>query len=446
MEQTAPPDAMPQEFKGELHRQLFTQIPLELLTSCAVVGRRRLVFVYAWLWFYAGRGDNAFPSVARLSLECGMKERDIRTALQVLQEEGWIIRAGSGPNGTNLYRVRTEVKRRKRPAKPVAAQSKSAAPLPPGGRPPRGTPTPPQGDHPLPPGGTPPQGDPIKKPLNQEIENQDKLITSQQTHMRKQREKSSAAALQVTTADAVVTDGSIVVSSDQNDAPQRHDDTELAAVDSCPPPAEPPTAQRQLPDCAKPFRELLVEWAQRRRSKHPSASRGLSPADIGAIEYANALGVLQPFLEHAAASGCKSLASGYRRRCEQFRAGPAASALFEQLRRVYFASPRRVPSQSLPAAQHELSAVLAEGHTLEQLLAALAAEIRAQDQQQAATGFAPSLPDLARWLKARRFVAYLPQNQPAAAALAEASDFVAPIDPETGTSDPFAYHRHVTSQ
>lgn len=440
---------MPNEFKGELSRQLFTQIPLELLTSCAVVGRRRLVFVYAWLWFYAGRSDNAFPSVPRLALECGMKERDIRTALQTLQAEGWIIRAGSGPNGTNLYRVRTEVKRRKRSAKPTAAESKSAAPLPPGGTPPQGTPTPPQGGHPLPLGGTPPQGDPNKKPLNQEVEVKEKLITSQQTHMHQQREKSSAAAPQVTTADAVVTDGEIVVTSAQNDAPQRHDALLAAAADLCPCPAEPHTAQQaaptqSLPDCAKPHRELLVEWAQRRRSKHPTAPRGLSPADIGAIQHADSLGVLQPFLEHAAASGCRSLATGYRRRCQQFRAGPAASAAFEQLRGAYLASPRRVPSQSLPAAQHELGAVLAEGHSLEQLLAALAAEVRAQDQQHAATGFAPSLPDMARWLKQRRFVAYLPQNQPAAVAVA--SDFVAPIDPESGAPDPFAYHRHVTGQ
>jgi hypothetical protein len=50
---------------------------------------------------------------------------------------------------------------------------------------------------------------------------------------------------------------------------------------------------------------------------------------------------------------------------------------------------------------------------------------------------------MARWLKERRFAAYLQQHQPVAATAAE---FVAPIDPETGAPDPFAYHRHVTGQ
>lgn len=437
---------MPHEFKGELHRQLFTQIPLELLSSCAVIGRRRLIFVYAWLWFYAGRSDNAFPSVPRLALECGMKERDIRTALQTLQAEGWIVRAGTGPNGTNVYKVRTEVRRRKRVTKPTAAERKAAAPLPSRGRPPQGSPPPsggePPGGHPLPSGGTPPQGDPNKKPLIEEEENQDKQITSQQTHMP-QRGKFSGTAPQVTTADAVATNGQVLVSSTQNDAPQRHADPRLAAADPCPPPGEQP-AVRTLPDCARPFRAILLEWAQRRRTKHPNAPRGLSAADFGAIEHANALGVLKPFLEQAAASGCKSLATGYRRRCEQLRAGPAASAAFEQLRGAYLAASRRVPSQSLPAAQQEMGAVLAEGYTIEQLLASLAAELRAQDQQHASTGFAPSLPDMARWLKQRRFVAYLPQSQPGPADAA--SQFVAPIDPESGAPDPFAYHRHITGQ
>lgn len=439
------------QFTGELHRPLHTQLPLELLSSCAEVGRRRLVFVYGWLWFYAGQADTAFPSVPRLALECGMKERDIRTALQTLQTEGWIVRKGTRPNGTKVYGVRMEAPRKKRTAKPLAVTSKSASPLPPGGRPPWGSTTPLQGESPLgsplPPGGTPPEGDPNKKPINEEQTNPDKLITTQEINKRQPREKSSAAAPQVTTADAVVTDRQIVVTSDQNDAPQRHDPAELAACGSASRPAEPNSPQqavRQLPDCAKPHRELLVEWAKRRRSRHPAAPRGLTPADIGAIEYANALGVLQPFLQQAAASGCKSLATGYRRRCEQLRAGPAASAAFEQLRGAYMASPRRVPSQSLPAAQQELVAVLAEGHTLEQLMAALAAEIRAQDQQHASTGFAPSLPDMARWLKARRFMAYLPGDQPAA--IAVAAEFVAPIDPESGAPDPFAYHRHITGQ
>jgi hypothetical protein len=225
-----------------------------------------------------------------------------------------------------------------------------------------------------------------------------------------------------------------VITSDHIDAPQRH----------AQPATQPSATASALPDCAHPHRQLLREWWVRRRSKHPTAANELSAGDVQAIHHADALGVLQPFLEHAAASGCKTLATGYRRRCEQLRAGPTASAAFDTLRSAYLAAPRRVTCQSLPAAQKELSAVLAEGYTVDQLVAALAAEVRAQDQQHASTGFAPSLPDIARWLKERRFAAYLQQNLPITPAAADS--FVAPIDPETGAPDPFAYHRHVTGQ
>ncbi len=423
------------DFSGELHRQLFTQIPIELLSSCAERGRRRLVFVYAWLWFYAGRHDRGFPSVPRLSLECGMKERDIRTALSTLQSEGWIRKTGTTPSGTNVYRIRTEAARKRRPAKTTAAQRKTADPLPYRGTPPQGDPPPLQGDSPtggpLPYRGTPPQGDPINKPINEEGEIQEGLNDYSTTYIHQRGEKIDASAPSVTTAEAVATGSGIVVTSAQNDAPQRH--------------AEPATQQHSpLPACAQPHRQLLREWWVRRRSKHPTAPAQLTPGDITAILHADALGVLQPFLEHAAASGCKSLATGYRRRCEELRAGPAATAAFDALRTAYLAVPRRVPCQSLPAAQKELSAVLAEGHTVDQLVAALAAEVRAQDQQHASTGFAPSLPDMARWLKERRFAAYLEPVGNHDRAIA--ADFVAPIDPETGAPDPFAYHRHITGQ
>ena len=432
---TSDPDMLTKDISGELHRSLFAQIPLDLLSSCATIGRRRLVFVYGWLWFYAGQADNAFPSVPRLALECGMKERDIRTALSTLLREGWIIKTGRGPNGTNRYRVRMETGRKKRTAKPIAVQRKSAHPLPPEGSLPQGPPTPPRGDSPgrgpLPPEGTPPEGDPINKPLNKEEEIQEGLIDYSTTYIHQREAKIDATAPTVTTAEPVATAVEIVITSAHNDAPQRH----------AQPATQPSAAASALPDCAHPYRQLLREWWLRRRSKHPAAANELSAGDIQAINHAEALGVLQPFLEHAAASGCKTLVTGYRRRCEQLRAGPAAAGAFDTLRAAYLAAPRRVTCQSLPAAQRELATVLAEGHTVEQLVAALAAEIRAQDQQHASTGFAPSLPDMNRWLKERRFAAYLQQNQPVATAA-----FEAPIDPETGAPDPFAYHRHVTGQ
>jgi len=431
---TPSPDMPPRDFSGELHRPLFAQIPLDLLSSCAERKRRRLVFVYAWLFFYAGHGDNAFPSIPRLSLECGMKEDDVRASISTLLSEGWISKVGSGPNGTNRYRVRLEATRKRRSPKPAARQARTGTPPPVTGTPCKGGGTPRKGP-PVTGGGDPPlrgprNGDPISKPLNEEEEIQEGLNDYSTTYIHQRDEKIDAAAPSVTTAQAVATDREIVVTSAQDDAPQRHADTATS-------PHSP------LPACAQPHRQLLREWWVRRRSKHPTAPQALSPGDITAILHADALGVLQQFLEHAAASGSKSLATGYRRRCEQLRAGPAASAAFDTLSSSYLAAPRRVTCQSLPAAQKELSAVLAEGHTVEQLVAALAAEVRAQDQQHASTGFAPSLPDMARWLKERRFAAYLHQHQPAAAV---AAAFVAPIDPETGAPDPFAYHRHVTGQ
>ncbi len=448
MEETTSSPEMPiNDFSGELHRPLFAQIPLDLLSTCAERKRRRLVFVYSWLFFYAGRSDNAFPSIPRLALETGMKEDDVRASISTLLSEGWITRTGSGPNGTNSYRVRLEAARKRRSAKPAARQRKSATPPPVKGTPCNGGGTPLKGP-PVTGGGDPPlrgprNGDPNKKPLNQEQENQEGLTNFSNTYIHELGEKIDASALQVTTPSGAATDREMVLSSADNDAPQRHAEP---TTHRQPPPADQQPGQltaaaSPLPDCAQPYRPLLRAWWLSRRTKHPNAANELTPGDIQAILHADALGVLQPFLEAAAASGCKTLATGYRRRCEQLRAGPAAAAAFDTLRAAYLAAPRRVTCQSLPAAQRELALVLAEGHTVEQLVASLAAEVRAQDAQHASTGFSPSLPDIARWLKERRFAAYLQQNQPPAP-----EAFVAPIDPATGAPDPFAYHRFVTGQ
>jgi hypothetical protein len=373
-----------------------------------------------------------------------MKERDIRVALGVLLSEGWIQKTGTSPSGTHVYRVRMESKRTRRPARSPAPQAKTAAPLPHRGTPQNAPPPPPVGESPagapLPYRGTPLQGDPNKKPINEEEETQEELIPTQKTNMSQHVADTSPAGHQVTTADAVATDHQVVVTSVQNDAPQRHDNPPAQGV-SQPEALQPLPEQQALPDFARIHRPLLVEWGRKRRSKHPDAPRGLSPADLAAIHHAEALGVLQPFLEQAAASGCKTLATGYKRRCEQLRAGPAAAAAFETLRIAYMAAPHRVTCQSLPAAQRELVSVLAEGITPDQLVAALRAEIRAQQQQQAVGEFVPSLPDIARWLKQRRFFAYLSQPTETAPAPLPAS-----IDPETGVIDPFAYHRQITTR
>jgi len=134
-------------------RPRFAQVPIALLEACAE--RKGTLFVYAWLWHYAGRDDQAFPSITRLALECRMKVDDVRSSLRWLVENGWIGRVDR-PGQTALFHVRYE----------------QTPPLKGGPLPQKGD-TPKRGPHPSPKKGTPPLphlGDPNKRDLTRGIE------------------------------------------------------------------------------------------------------------------------------------------------------------------------------------------------------------------------------------------------------------------------------------
>jgi len=134
-------------------RARFAQVPIALLEACA--DRKGTLFVYGWLWHYAGLDDQAFPSINRLALECRMKAEDVRSSLRWLVENGWISRVDR-PGQTALFHVRYE---QTPPPKGV--------PLPQKGDTPKGVahPSPKRGRGPL-----PQKGDPNKRDLTRGIE------------------------------------------------------------------------------------------------------------------------------------------------------------------------------------------------------------------------------------------------------------------------------------
>jgi hypothetical protein len=152
---------MPQpNAEAQITRPIFAQVPIALLEQSAERSRRGALFVYCWLWHYAGRNDQAFPSIQRLAAECHMKPDDVRKALKWLTEEGWITRTDRA-GSTSLFHVRYEkTPRRTPPPKGV--------PLPRKGDPLKGVTLPPE---PLPQMGDPtppPEGGPNKNQLTRE--------------------------------------------------------------------------------------------------------------------------------------------------------------------------------------------------------------------------------------------------------------------------------------
>jgi hypothetical protein len=151
---------------GTIRRAQFAQVDISLLEQCIDEQRKGSLFVYLWLWHYAGRADTAFPSVARLAVECRMNQRDVRDALQWLTANGW-IRAQVRPGHTTVYHVRTE--------RPEGC--KRDTPTPKRGAPkravPQKDPSPKRGSTPLPQtvqGTPPPNGTPNKRELTKENE------------------------------------------------------------------------------------------------------------------------------------------------------------------------------------------------------------------------------------------------------------------------------------
>ena len=114
-------------------REQFSLAPIELLRQCKK--RKGTVFVYLWLWHYAGENNSAWPSVDRQAEECGMDVDDIREARKWLVANGWITRI-ERPGRSTMFRVRSE-----RPEVPTPPPK---APLP------QTTPPPKTGGHPSP--------------------------------------------------------------------------------------------------------------------------------------------------------------------------------------------------------------------------------------------------------------------------------------------------------
>ncbi len=159
MKRSKPSPADHGSLRDRLARSAFVQVPLDLLTVAR--DKKGLVFVYAWLWHHAGATDTAFPTIATLEQECGMKGDDIRRSLRFLVDQGWIERH-ERPGAATVYHVRAE---RIRPR--VDPSPKWGTPPPNGGSPKRGTP-------PLPQMG----GDTNKKPLTRtKLESQNPPLT-----------------------------------------------------------------------------------------------------------------------------------------------------------------------------------------------------------------------------------------------------------------------------
>lgn len=117
-------------------------VALDLAERCA--DQKGTLFVYIWLWHYAGKDDAAWPSIDRLALECHMSPRDVRKALKWLHQSGWITRQ-ERPGFTSIYHVRSEnpSPKRTRGAKGNPLPKRTRGPLPQtnqGTPPPNGTP------------------------------------------------------------------------------------------------------------------------------------------------------------------------------------------------------------------------------------------------------------------------------------------------------------------
>jgi len=130
--------------KKSLTRTAFALVPMELLEKLG--DKKGAIIVYCWLWHYAGRDDQAFPSVERLAAECRMKPDGVRACLKSLATEGWISRVDR-PGQTTLFHVRSER---------VNPSPKWGTPPPNGGSPEQGsTPLPQTGEYTPPPNGGP---------------------------------------------------------------------------------------------------------------------------------------------------------------------------------------------------------------------------------------------------------------------------------------------------
>lgn len=125
---------------AKLTRTRFAQVPIKLLEMCVEQRMKHALIVYLWLWHYAGRDDEAWPSIHRLSLECKTNLEDTRNSLKWLCSTGWIQRKDR-PGFTSVYHVRMEnpYASRRTPTPLGVYPSRRRTPLRPKGE---GTPTP----------------------------------------------------------------------------------------------------------------------------------------------------------------------------------------------------------------------------------------------------------------------------------------------------------------
>lgn len=334
----------------KITRTQFSMVPIELAEACA--DHKGWLFVYIWLWHYAGRDDQAFPSVQRLALECRMKQADVRRALAWLHETGWINRIDR-PGRTTLYHVRSERLEQKPNRRSGSQQTPppngpGVTPPPNGVDPKRGTPPPnglgvplPQMGHPSPKRPLPQMGEGNKKELKPKTKTKNQLPNPPSL-----REGPPFPPL----ASGGVVDGepAVVEHAPPVAAPHRQESTNTITISngethpspetpsSPEKPAEQPdeclhtgtvvgrasqalTGASSLPDYARPYRENLVAWYRVRQQRHKAKPlTGLTARSLTALAYAHERGVLEEFTQLAAEAGWLSLGfNGYRNYIDQ---------------------------------------------------------------------------------------------------------------------------------
>lgn len=307
-----------------ISRTRFSMVPIELAEACA--DRKSWLFVYIWLWHYAGKDDQAFPSVERLAAECHMASRDVRRALTWLTRAGWIKRI-ERPGRTSLFHVRTErtVSKRSHP-KPSQATPPPNGGYPKKDRPQRDTPppngpgvdspTPPPNGVPLPQMGDTPNGPPNKKeikprnktnPLSSSLRSEDIPHGGTLPAGRGQAVQNSGRTPQPSTDQDTTSDPSRSRSKAAQPLAGCADTTDPLSGPSTGRRA-PSKAAATLPDFAEPVRAQLEAWWKLRKQRHRAAAGAtLTSRSVNALAYAHGLGVLVAFADLAAESGWLSL-------------------------------------------------------------------------------------------------------------------------------------------
>lgn len=383
----------------EITRTRFSMVPIELVEACAERQRKGWLFVYLWLWHYAGKDDQAFPSVSRLALECHMNLEDTRAALAWLTKQGWIKRV-SRPGRTCLYHIRTERPPRKRSPR----KGSQPTPTPKGvyplrGSTRRGTPTP---------KGVGVGAEPLRLKGEGYQSETGTTPTPEGTPNKKETSKPEGLCLKQGLSDYV-----------SKEHCRKDPKTQPAVPDpDGPAPAPVPTPDGvgtvpahtsqaiTLPPCAEPHRPLVVAWWRARLRKHPNAPNALSEADVAAMVYADAQGVLPAFLADAEARSLKSLGHQYRATVSRLQAGPGIAQAFSEFQAVYMAITDKAHGQSVTLARDEFITASNRGLDPAQITAALRRAVAAHDAATRSGRFAPQFPDMARWLRDGRHLAY----------------------------------------